>query len=259
MKKMTAILLALLLTAGLPACKSGEGGKDSGTNGTGGGDDPIVVSEEKTEPQGSTAPTESGTEPGTAPETEPPAPEVPASGYCAVGEVDADGKRAAVLFGNGLVKTMTYAGDAPAPGSVLYFETEGDLIAFAAVALSDYSQWRVFSDPSGDHMYSTDLTSEWRHYFDEAAVGFLKFSDTEWRVFSGKTMMKIAADAFEYPGTAYPSNLWAYDGDGNTTLDLIFADATKQYDNGEVKDVTLLFSGDKTGFAAGDKTVTIQK
>ena len=255
MKKIVAVILALILSIGFVSCTKDKGdtegsGTQKQTDGTSQNsdttDEPIIVTdgEDTTEPE----------------ETEPPVPEVPASGYCAVGEVDAEGKLVAVLFGNGLVKTMSFAGDAPASGTVMYFETEGDKIAFASVEMNEeYNMWRVYAEQTGDLMYNTDGTTEWRHYFDEAAVGFVKFSDTSWMAFSGKKMINIGNGVFEWPNTAWPSNLWAYDADGNTTLDLIFADATMTYDNGEVTNVTLLFSGDAVGFETGDKTVTIER
>ena len=47
---------------------------------------------------------------------------------------------------------------------------------------------------------------------------------------------------------------------GDGTIDAIYLDATKRYDDGyEVKDPTTLFSGTAEGFTEGDRKVTLTK
>lgn len=256
MKKLTAAVLSLILAAGFAACSkggaSGDGSRESSA-GTSVSEPPIVVTEPKqTEPK-QTEPKQ--TEPK---QTEPPVIADPTSGFCAVGEVDTAEKLAAILLPNGSIKTVRYAGDDPVPGAVAAFATEDDIVVFTAVEFTDYSMWRVYSDPSGDLFYGTDGVNEFRVPFDENAATFLRFSQTDWRVISGKTPLNIAS-IYEYPGTAWPGHLVALDANGDGTIDVIYVDATERYDDGEVKDPTTLFSGTAEGFSEGDKKVTLTK
>ena len=253
MKKLLALLLAMLMVFAFAACngegESTESGKESDavssnepkdTDDKTEDTDEIVVSEDTT--------TET-------PETDPPVLEVPASGYCAVGEVDTTNTRVAVLFANGLVKTMTYAGDAPTSGTVMYFETEGDNIAFAAFDYTGYSDWRIYDDAGGDFFYGSDGVNEFRHYFTEDCAGFVKFSDTSWCAFSGKHFIQIANGVGDYPGTAWPSNVLAYDAEGAGAINVIYVDANAEVASGV--DPTRLFKADGTELEAGDKNVVL--
>ncbi len=248
MKRFLSILIVLMLMLGLVACNNGGEGTGSSdgttdapkTEGTG----EIVVSDSETT--------------SAAPETtEPPVLEPPASGFCVVGESDAESKKVAVLFANGLVETMDLAGEAPAAGTIAYFEVEGTMIAFSEATLTDYSQWRVFAEANGDLFYNTDGTTEWRHYLTDTCATFIKFSDTNWMAFEGKNVIKIANGLTEYPNTAWPCFLWVIDVDGDGTIEGVFADATKTYEGGEVSDITLLFDPTGAGLTEGDKNVVL--
>lgn len=256
MKKLTAILLSLILAAGFVACSKG-GNTGDGTKGSGNGssdtEPDIVVTEPKTTEPKQTDPNETKPE-----DTDPPVVPDPVSGFCAVGEVDTAEKLAAILLQNGTVKTVKYAGGDPVPGAVAAFATEDDIVVFTAVEFTDYTMWRVYSDPSGDLFYGTDGVNEFRVPFDENAATFLRFSQTDWRVISGKTPLNIAS-IYEYPNTAWPGHLVALDANGDGTIDVIYVDATERYDDGEVKDPTTLFSGTAEGFSEGDKKVTLTK
>lgn len=252
MKKLTAVLLSLILAAGFVACNkggsTGDGTKESNRDSVTTEPD-IVVTEPESSAPVTTEPTE----------TEPPAVSDPASGFCAVGEVDTAEKLAAILLQTGTVKTVKYAGEDPTPGTVYAFATEEEIVVFTAVEFTDYAMWRVYSDANGDFFYGNDGTNEFRLMFDENAATFLMFSQTDWRTYSGKTPLKIAS-IYEYPNTAWPGRIVGLDANGDGTIDVIYLDATKRYDDGyEVKDPTTLFSGTEEGFTEGDKKVTLAK
>ena len=245
MKKLFVTLLAVLLIFSITACSkpadkpddstpatSPAGPETDKTPGTSGnpGTEPIVVTE---------AP---ATEP---PETEPPVLEVPAGGYCAVGEVDAANSRAAILFANGLVKTMTYVGEAPKAGTVMYFETEDDKIALAAFEFEDYSSWRIYNDANGDFFYGNDGVNEYRLFFSDNCAGFVRFSETEWSAYQGKDFLYVAASIGDYENTAWPCNLLACSEGDPSTIFAVYTDGHIYYDNGV--DPLCLFTPD--GFA----------
>ncbi len=256
MKKILLILLTLVMALALVACNNGGETTGTGSNATSSqpagtdsktddtdaktDDDDIVVSESAT------------TE---APETEPPVLEVPAAGFCAVGEVDTANTRVAVLFANGLVKTMTYVGDAPVSGTVMYCETEGDNIAFAAFDYTGYSDWRIYDDAGGDFFYGNDGVTEFRHYFTDDCAGFIKFSDTSWCAFSGKYFIQIADGVGDYAGTTWPANILAYDAEGAGAINVIYVDANAEFASGV--DPLRLFKADGTEIEAGDKNVVL--
>lgn len=257
MKKLTAAVLSLILAAGFAACSKGGASGDSSREssaGTSVSEPPIVVTEPKqTEPK-QTEPKQ--TEPK---QTEPPVIADPTSGFCAVGEVDTAEKLAAILLPNGSIKTVRYAGDDPVPGAVSAFATENDIAVFTAAEFADYSMWRIYSDPNGDLFYGNDGTNEFRVMLDKDAATFLMFSQTDWRVYYGKNPFNIP-DIYQYPGTAWPVRALALDANGDGTIDAIYLDATKRYDDGyEVKDPTTLFSGTAEGFTEGDRKVTLTK
>ncbi len=252
MKKLFVALLAILLIFSVAACAKPTDKPDDSTPAT----SPAGPETDKT-PGTSAAPATDPVVVTEPPVTEPPVPVPPTSGYCAVGEVDAANNRVAVLYGNGIVSVLTLAGEAPKAGSICYFEREDDLIAFSSITLTDYTMWRVFSDNNGSLFYNTDGTTEWRIYLNTDAVTFLKFSNTGWSAFEGKNPFNMPRGLFQYDNTAWPSNLWVLDGDGDGTIDLVVADATRTYDNGEVTDVTLLFDPTGEGLTEGDHNVVL--
>lgn len=191
-------------------------------------------------------------------ETARPEPEtlsdgLPSYGYCAVGEVDTADKKVAVLGENGVVATREYDGAAPAPGYVCAYETEGDYIAFTSVSMfpgfgTEYKGW-VFGSYSSTQ--SIFYGSAYRCTGD--SVFFVRYGDTQWRVFSG-------ADALKADGEVSTGG-YLYSPDGETvTFMLICGDCG---DFGKLPPASSaqskIFDPAGQGWDNGDITVKIAK
>ncbi len=175
------------------------------------------------------------------------------SGYCAVGEVD--GSRAAILLGDGTVKTVNFTGTAPVAGTVNRFTETDGTYTFTGITWPGYTGWRIFdnNDDNGDFFFDGGGNYG---YLWENAVGFVKFSDTSWRVYTGKHMIQIADGVGDQAGTAWPSNLEANWNNDLQKMDVVFADCTKTYESGP--EPSKLFDSTGAGFTSGDKTVVLE-
>ncbi len=174
------------------------------------------------------------------------------TGYCAVGEVDQT--RAAVLLADGSILNVPFSGEAPTPGTVCrYLVTDGSYL-FTAVSFPGYSAWRIFDNPdeNGDYFWDGGQTYG---FLADTAVGFLKFSDTSWRIAHGKHMITIAEGVGDMAGTAWPCNIEALWNDGLQKMDLIFADCSKTYPKGPQPGK--LFDPSGAGFTSGDLEVVL--
>lgn len=174
----------------------------------------------------------------------------PTTGYCAVGEVD--GTRAAILRGDGTVKTVNFTGTAPVAGTVnSYTETNG-VYTFSAVTFNGYTGWALWNnmDGNGAFFYGSDGTNDYYAYFAETAAGFMKFSNTEWRVFNGKDMVGEAAKS-----GIYPANIDGYWDGAAEKITVVYADATQDYSG--TNDPKKFMDPTGAGFTTGDKNVVL--
>lgn len=114
--------------------------------------------------------------------------------YCAVGSVDETAKTAKVLFGNGEVKTIKWDGDAPVVGAVNPFVKNGDV--YTAQRIKTYP---VFSESfsTRDPVYASGRQKRFwyseMYFMNEESIIFVRYSDTEWRVFKGREAMAFDA------------------------------------------------------------------
>lgn len=124
------------------------------------------------------------------------------NGYVAVGEVDTEARKVAVLFGDGTVSVVKYTGTAPLPGAVYgYTVNETDEYTFSLLNLN-WSLSHQLSDTLdstgesesvfpgewgltlwnwggfGDYTWSSTLFR-----FTENASIYVRYSETNWRVF----------------------------------------------------------------------------
>ncbi len=107
--------------------------------------------------------------------------------YCAVGSVDEAAKTAKVLFGNGEVKTIKWDGDAPVVGTVNPFIKNGDV--YTAQRIKTYPVYGAsFSgrDPVFINARNKSFWYSEHYYVTEESIFFVRYSDTQWRVFKGR-------------------------------------------------------------------------
>lgn len=140
----------------------------------------------------------------------------PASGYAAVGIVDAEAHKAEVLLGTGEQGTVRFTGDAPAAGAVY---------SYTRSALNVYT----FTVPNANHGYSNQLAdagwpfwsekSGWiwnaniQYYYPGTNPIFFRFGENQWAIttlgnFEGaggaSHMFGYALDAVDNGGNFYP-------------------------------------------------------
>lgn len=173
----------------------------------------------------------------------------PESGFCAVGEVK--GSRAAILLADGSVRSADIAGTAPASGTVCAYTVSGGKYSFTAVTFGGYGGWALWNnmDGNGAFFFGTDGVNNYYAYFSESAVGFMKFSDTSWRVFNGKDMVGKSAGSGIYPANI--DGLWDSTA-GKITV--VYADATVSRESNDPKK---FMDPSGAGFTGGDKEVVL--
>lgn len=175
--------------------------------------------------------------------------EEPVSGFCAVGEVK--DSRAAILLADGTVRSVDIEGAAPASGTVCSYTANGEKYSFAAASFGGYTGWALWNnmDGNGAFFFGTDGTNNYYGFFAENAVGFMKFGNTSWRVFTGKDMVGESAK-----GGIYPSNIdGVWDGTAGK-ISVIYADATSPR---EQNDPRKFMDPTGAGFTDGDKNVVL--
>lgn len=112
--------------------------------------------------------------------------------YCAVGKVDEAAKTAKVLLGTGEITTLTWTGEtAPTVGTVNVFVKDGDSYKI--------EKPRTFP-PNGKGFQNWEPTvvsaRQKRFWLNEMyfvtneTIFFVRYSDTEWRVFKGRDAIK---------------------------------------------------------------------
>ena len=100
--------------------------------------------------------------------------------YFAVGSVDEAAKTAKVLNGDGEVLTINWEGQAPVVGAVNPFTKNGDV----------YTAQQIQTEPVlGPVFVNARQKSFWtnqRYYVTNDSIFFVRYSDTEWRVYKGR-------------------------------------------------------------------------
>ena len=100
--------------------------------------------------------------------------------YFAVGSVDETAKTAKVLNGDGEVLTISWDGQAPVVGTVNPFTKNGDV----------YTAQQIETEPVlGPVFVNARQKSFWtnqRYYVTNESIFFVRYSDTEWRVYKGR-------------------------------------------------------------------------
>ena len=193
MKKLIAIILSLVMILSLVACAPNEGPTEPATD---------APTEKPTE-KPTEAPTDAPTDPPapTDPEpTDPPAPPtLQDAGYCAVGIIDAEAGTAKILADNGVVAEITYSceGD-PIPGNLYEFVKNGDVSQLTPVVFYNAGAWGFQtmdgSGPNGiDQLYGHNGVNQFSFDLTEDFVAFVRFSETEWRIFTGSDAIKVTA------------------------------------------------------------------
>ena len=110
--------------------------------------------------------------------------------YCAVGKVDEAAKTARVLFADGEIATIKWDGDAPTVGTVNIFEKAGETYQVQGSPTypppgDSFKEWQVYASGRQKRFWLNDM------YFTDADTAFfVRYSDTEWRVFQGRSAMK---------------------------------------------------------------------
>lgn len=119
--------------------------------------------------------------------------------YCAVGSVDEAAKTAKVLFGNGEVKTIQWEGDAPVVGTVNPFTKNGDV--YTAQRIKTYPVYGAgFStrDPVWASGRQKRFWYSEMYFVTNETIFFVRYSDTEWRVLTGRDAMATDANTKIY-------------------------------------------------------------
>jgi|GEM_PF-3855156 len=191
-----------------------------------------------------------------------PSATLPSSGFCAVGIVKASSKTATILADNGVIKSVGYTGDAPKPGGVYSFKKSGSKYKFEEVqfvngsALQDPA-WglRMFDyTPTGapDLIYTHDGTNERMYNFKDDTVVFCRYSETEWRLFKGKDIIR----ASDYPFVGY----FATEPDPAGGYDLVTVVLAGDFKNGKIAktDKATTFFLDPEGYGWPDGDITIK-
>ena len=186
MKKLIAIILSLVMLLSLAACAPSEGATEPATD----------------------APTEQPTEKPTDAPTDPPAPTDPEptdpptlqdSGICAVGIVDVEAGTAKILADNAVVAEIPYACESDLiPGTLYNFVKNGDVYDLTPVEYiyNDVKQApRTFDNSyngSPDQLYTHDGVNGWVYDLTEDCVVFIRFSETEYRLFKGSDVIEVS-------------------------------------------------------------------
>ena len=100
--------------------------------------------------------------------------------YFAVGSVDEVAKTAKVLNGDGEVLTIAWEGNAPVVGTVNPFIKNGDVYTAQQIETEQpYSP--TFVNARQKSFWTTE-----RYYVTNESIFFVRYSDTEWRVYKGR-------------------------------------------------------------------------
>lgn len=112
--------------------------------------------------------------------------------YCAVGKVDEAAKTAKVLLGSGEITTLNWTGDtAPTVGTVNVFVKEGDSYKIESPRVfppngASFQQWEAtYASARQKRFWLNDM-----YFVTKDTIFFVRYSDTEWRVFKGREAMK---------------------------------------------------------------------
>lgn len=193
MKKIIAIIVSLVLLMSLVACDPAEPNPSGSTpeNPTNTMPTDDIVVNNPTDPE----PTESQPAP-----TEPQPAELAANGVCAVGVVDAAAGTAKILADNGAIAEIVYSceGD-PVPGEIYEFAKNGDVYTLTRFMFinTDLGAWnpRLFDNAAAgtaDQLFTHDGTTGRMYDLSEDCVIFVRFSETEWRLFYGSDAIKYS-------------------------------------------------------------------
>ena len=259
MKRILALIMAAMLLLTLAACQPSTPETNDPVDSTPSTpstpsepDDDIVIGGDST-PTEPSVPTE--------PSTPSNPTELADSGYLAVGIVDAAAGTAKVVGDNGVIAEIKYnAAEAPIPGKVYNYVKNGDAYDLTKTPFinGDYSAWgvRVYDqvDLGFDGLYTHDGVNETIYTMAEEAVVFIRFSETEWRVFKGNDVIKYSG----WPCGAY----FTVDPDpagGNQLVKvmLICSVNLETWAEGHADEANSYFF-DKDGFGWGDGDLIIQ-
>ena len=160
---------------------------------------------------------------------------------CAVGEIDAASKKAAVLFKDGSIETVDYEGDVTAD-TVCTFTVSGGKYTFTPVTFAGYLGWRIYDVNAGSIYYGHDGTNEYRVSYD-GSVAFLKTGTNKWKVAKANQVV-IPDGVGDYPNTGWWANVDAVDLDGDGVLDVLYSDGNKAGDGLDPKVVLAPNSGE---------------
>lgn len=119
--------------------------------------------------------------------------------YFAVGSVDEAAKTAKVLNGDGEVLTITWEGTAPVVGTVNPFTKNGDV--YTAQRIKTYPVYGAGFANRGPTYASARQKRFWysdMYFVSNETVFFVRYSDTEWRVFKGRDAMATDANTMIY-------------------------------------------------------------
>jgi lysophospholipase L1-like esterase len=126
-----------------------------------------------------------------------PVPE--GTGFCAVGNIDQQTNTARILLETGEVVDVPYTGDVPKPGLVYSYRLENGVYTFSEPAWTSSG-----NDPVLANNRNKRLHREKAYFTDKDTVFFVRYSDTEWRVFKGRSAMPCKTyivDIFESHGS----------------------------------------------------------
>ena len=109
--------------------------------------------------------------------------------YCAIGTVDESAKTARALTADGEVITIKWDGDTPASGMVNAFKKDGEVYRKEPTRTyppigGGFESWEVYISGRQKRFIRTDM-----YYTDENTAFFVRYSDTEWRVYKGRAAM----------------------------------------------------------------------
>ena len=195
MKKLIAIILSLVMLLSLVACAPNEVPTEPAT------DAPTEKPTEKPTEAPTDAPTNPPTDPAPtdpAPTDPPAAPTLQDSGYCAVGILDAEAGTAKILADNGAMAEISYTSEGEVvAGNVYAFVKEGDVYTLTLPTYMNEGPWGWRTlDGSGtdgvDQLYGNNGSYGFSYDLTEDFVAFMRFSETEWRIFRGSDAIKVA-------------------------------------------------------------------
>lgn len=220
---------------------------------------------EATQPADATEPNEAPKDPTEAPidptqPDEPSTPEEPESerlSYCAVGIVDAEAGTAKVLFEDSTIAEITYRSNfTPVPGKVYGYSVNEGVYTLHTVV---WEYWQDFpvnprtydNHASGvpDQLYIFDGVED--HYYDlaEDCVVFIRYSETEYRIFRGSDVLYYS----DWPCTSY----FTLTADGDVSVMLVCSVSIDMAYEGHASEVTTYFF-DPEGFGWADGDLIIE-